>query len=277
MLLNLEHRGACGCEKNTGDGAGILLQMPHAFLADEAGRAGVALPGPGGYGAGLVFLPTGRRRPPPLRGARSSGRPPRRACPSSAGATCRPTTRSLGATARAGEPVMRQAFVGRPEPLEEDLAYERKLYVLRRRIENAVRASDVPGRGTVLRPQPVAPHARLQGDADRAPAAGLLPGHRRPARRVGAGDGALALLDQHLPELGARAPLPLRLPQRRDQHPARQRQLDARAREPVRVEAVRRRPEEDPARDRRATAATRRCSTTCSSCWCWPAAPCRTP
>jgi hypothetical protein len=57
VLLNLEHRGACGCEKNTGDGAGILMQMPHAFLAEEAGRSGIALPGPGGYGAGLVFLP----------------------------------------------------------------------------------------------------------------------------------------------------------------------------------------------------------------------------
>ena len=57
VLLNLEHRGATGAEKDTGDGAGILLQMPHAFLAREAGKLGIALPAPGRYGAGMVFLP----------------------------------------------------------------------------------------------------------------------------------------------------------------------------------------------------------------------------
>src|SRR5512134_1110661 len=57
VLVNLLHRGACGCEVNTGDGAGILIQMPHAFLARECGRLGITLPSPGHYGAGLVFLP----------------------------------------------------------------------------------------------------------------------------------------------------------------------------------------------------------------------------
>src|SRR5436305_15043452 len=58
ILVNLEHRGACGCEKNTGDGAGILMQMPHRFLAKAAAEAGVRLPEEGGYGAGMVVLPT---------------------------------------------------------------------------------------------------------------------------------------------------------------------------------------------------------------------------
>src|SRR5207237_1375312 len=58
ILVNLEHRGACGCEKNTGDGAGILLQTPHRFLAQECDRLGFALPEPGAYGVGFVFLPT---------------------------------------------------------------------------------------------------------------------------------------------------------------------------------------------------------------------------
>src|SRR5690242_1694244 len=58
ILVNLEHRGACGCEKNTGDGAGILLQMPHAFLKDQCARLGIRLGSPGEYAAGLVFLPT---------------------------------------------------------------------------------------------------------------------------------------------------------------------------------------------------------------------------
>ena len=57
LLINLLHRGACGCEVNTGDGAGILLQMPDRFLRREASRLGISLPAERGYGAGLVFLP----------------------------------------------------------------------------------------------------------------------------------------------------------------------------------------------------------------------------
>ena len=151
VLLNLEHRGACGCEKNTGDGAGILIQMPHAFLAEECGRAGFALPGPGRYGAGLFFLPTdglARRRCEELvekvAAEEDVGFLGWRTVPTD--------NASLGQTARAAEPVIRQAFFARPEAVEEDLAWERKLYVLRRRVENAVRASDVPGRGVFYVP-----------------------------------------------------------------------------------------------------------------------------
>src|SRR3954451_10615823 len=57
VLLNLDHRGACGCEINTGDGAGILIQMPHAFLAKACAAASIELPAPGQYGAGLIYLP----------------------------------------------------------------------------------------------------------------------------------------------------------------------------------------------------------------------------
>src|SRR6202049_3277519 len=57
VLINLRHRGACGCEANTGDGAGILIQMPDKFLRKETKRIGLALPAAGEYGAGLVFLP----------------------------------------------------------------------------------------------------------------------------------------------------------------------------------------------------------------------------
>ena len=57
VLKNLLHRGACGCEVNTGDGAGIIIQMPHTFLLRECGSLGIPLPRPGHYGAGLVFLP----------------------------------------------------------------------------------------------------------------------------------------------------------------------------------------------------------------------------
>src|SRR5438477_2064083 len=57
VLINLLHRGACGCEPNTGDGAGILLQTPDKFLRKVCARQGIALPAPKEYGTGLVFLP----------------------------------------------------------------------------------------------------------------------------------------------------------------------------------------------------------------------------
>jgi len=60
VLINLEHRGACGCEANTGDGAGILIQMPDRFLRKVTGPLGIQLPDEGAYGAGLVFLPPDR-------------------------------------------------------------------------------------------------------------------------------------------------------------------------------------------------------------------------
>ena len=93
----------------------------------------------------------------------------------------------------------------------------------------------------------------------------LLPRPRRPALRLGAGARAPALLDQHLPVVGPRAPVPLHRPQRRDQHAARQRQLDARAPGDVRLAAVRRR-DASSSRSRSRRPATRATSTTRSSC-----------
>src|SRR5438046_3587046 len=57
VLINLLHRGACGCEPNTGDGAGILLQMPDGFLRRECARIGFTLPPVTEYGVGILFLP----------------------------------------------------------------------------------------------------------------------------------------------------------------------------------------------------------------------------
>src|SRR5258708_31259304 len=62
ILVNLSHRGACGCEKNTGDGAGILIQVPHKFLAKARAKAGFSLPAPKQYGVGMVFLPNDPER-----------------------------------------------------------------------------------------------------------------------------------------------------------------------------------------------------------------------
>ena len=57
ILINLNHRGACGCEANTGDGAGILMQIPHAFFKEVCRKDKIKLPPPGDYGVAMVFLP----------------------------------------------------------------------------------------------------------------------------------------------------------------------------------------------------------------------------
>ena len=57
MLENMEHRGACGCDPETGDGAGILIQLPHEFLMEECSNLEISLPEPGEYGVGMIFLP----------------------------------------------------------------------------------------------------------------------------------------------------------------------------------------------------------------------------
>ncbi len=139
--VNLLHRGACGCEPDTGDGAGLLLQVPDRFLRRETAALGFALPPEGRYGVGMLFLP----RPPDER-RRVEGLVAR--VVDEEGQTLLgwrdvPTDSSpLGATARRGEPVIRQVFIGRDPALgdgpDAQPRFERKLYVIRRRIENAV-------------------------------------------------------------------------------------------------------------------------------------------
>src|SRR6476620_6266579 len=135
VLVNLLHRGACGCEANTGDGAGILVQMPDRFLRREAQRLGIQLPGPGDYGAGLVFLPRDRAARRAIEalvqnileeeGLRLLGW---REVPTD--------DSSLGARAVASEPIFQHLFVGRGrhfpfdgDPAADRQRFERKLYV----------------------------------------------------------------------------------------------------------------------------------------------------
>ena len=140
VLLNLNHRGACGCEVNTGDGAGILLQTPHAFFKEATKSSGFALPSPGEYGVGMVFLPQDA-------GQRAGCEKIFTAIVAEEGQRVLgwrdvPTNNaSLGATAKASEPFMRQVFIARNAKLTDDLAFERKLYVIRKRAENAIRYS----------------------------------------------------------------------------------------------------------------------------------------
>ncbi len=137
VLINLEHRGACGCEANTGDGAGILIQMPDRFFRAETTRLGIPLPPAGGYGAGLVFLPTeaAARHTVEATIARIVDEEGQ----SLLGWRDVPTDdRDLGPRAVAAEPLFKHLFIGRAAAIADDQAFERKLYVIRKRIENAV-------------------------------------------------------------------------------------------------------------------------------------------
>ncbi|MDB6037481.1 MAG: glutamate synthase family protein [Verrucomicrobiales bacterium] len=144
ILVNLNHRGACGCEANTGDGAGILLQMPHPFMQQVAAEANIKLPALGKYGVAMCFLPQDaddRKRCEKLfevivaeEGQKFLGW------------RTVPTNNSpLGATAKASEPFMRQAFIGRNSKIKDDMAFERKLYVIRKRADSQIRASGDKG------------------------------------------------------------------------------------------------------------------------------------
>ena len=136
VLVRLEHRGACGCDPETGDGAGVLIQLPDRFLRREAEKLDIGLPAPGAYASGMIFLSTDaaqrewqekafekvvRAEGQRFLGGRDVPHQPDR----------------IGRLAREVIPAIRQVFVGAAEGLDQD-AFERKLYVIRRVFENAV-------------------------------------------------------------------------------------------------------------------------------------------
>ena len=137
ILVNLTHRGACGCDPLTGDGAGILLQMPHEFFAAKLAEQGITLPPPGDYSIGNVFLP-------PDETDRSF-------CESRLEELCAsegqrflgwrdvPLDNSIiGQTARDVEPVIRQAIIARGDQTPSEI-FEWKLYVIRKLHQTALR------------------------------------------------------------------------------------------------------------------------------------------
>ena len=133
VLINLEHRGACGCEANTGDGAGILIQTPDAFLRHAVP---FTLPAAGSYGAGLVFLPHDERDRNRIKElmARIAGEEGQtllgwRAVPTD--------NNEVGPSARATQPHFEQVFIAAADGVSGQ-AFERKLYVIRKRAEHAV-------------------------------------------------------------------------------------------------------------------------------------------
>ena len=258
-LDNLEHRGAEGADVNTGDGAGILIQLPDAFFRARLSTS--SCPSRGRYGVGVCFLPRdddaarassrscsscnvrveGQQRP------RLARRPGRR-----------------GARRRDGQPHrgphIRQLFIGAGPGFDDDQdAFERKLYVIRRIVELAAGpdfySPSFSSRTCVYKGMLISRQLR-----------GFYPDLQDERFASGAGARALALLDEHVPELGARAPVPRDRPQRRDQHADGQRQLDARPRERSSRASCSASTCRRSCRSSAPAARTRRRSTTCSSC-----------
>ncbi|QJD84868.1 glutamate synthase large subunit [Cohnella herbarum] len=144
ILGNLDHRGGQGCEANTGDGAGILLQIPDVFFRRELGKEGIALPPTEEYGVGMLFLPQDAE----LRASfenklenivREEGQTliGWRTVPTDDG--------KLGETAKSVQPFVRQVFIGQQGSYADELGFERKLFVIRKRAEQEIRYSGTDG------------------------------------------------------------------------------------------------------------------------------------
>ncbi len=151
ILENLTHRGAVGADPLAGDGAGILMQTPDAFLREECASLGMTLPEADFYGVGMIFLP--------------SVDATREFCESLIEQTIAeegqlllgwrdvPTDNSgLGESVKAVEPVIRQVFIGRNEKCADTDAFERTLFIIRKRVEHAVHAAAKPGSETFYVP-----------------------------------------------------------------------------------------------------------------------------
>jgi glutamate synthase (NADPH) large chain len=142
MLTRMYHRGACGCEENTGDGAGILVQIPHEFFLDTCMKLGIKLPAFGKYGVGVVFFPSDEKLREDCReiinrnieklGMTLLGY---RIVPSE------PKVADIGPTAALAEPVIEQVFIKCPDDVSDPDIFERKLYVLRNYVSRIVKES----------------------------------------------------------------------------------------------------------------------------------------
>ena len=144
ILLNLDHRGAVGADPKLGDGCGILTQIPHRFFLEECAKIGIALPGPREYGIGQFFMP---REPVDRAEAEAAiNRVIGEEGLVLLGWRDVPVDNSdLGDAVKAVEPAQRQVFVGRGPTLGSEDDFERRLYLLRKVVSNAIYALARPG------------------------------------------------------------------------------------------------------------------------------------
>ncbi|MEO5969269.1 MAG: glutamate synthase central domain-containing protein [Bdellovibrionia bacterium] len=144
VLMRQHHRGAQGVDPNTGDGAGILLQIPHDFFSELLGRDGIKLPQPGTYGVGMVFLPSNSGQRKKLQNIFES-------FIFSEGASLlgwrevEVNSSVLGDSARSTQPKIYQIFISSLDSDQQSL--ERRLYLIRKQVEKAVLLSQLDSRG----------------------------------------------------------------------------------------------------------------------------------
>src|SRR5450631_3639937 len=137
ILCNLEHRGAVGADPRAGDGAGILVQIPHAFFVRKAAEIGFQLPKPGDYAVGAIFMPKETAWRKVIKSIiadqiKAEGL-------MLLGWRDVPTDNSsLGETVKPTEPAHMQVFIGRNDAAKTDDEFERKLYILRKSISQAI-------------------------------------------------------------------------------------------------------------------------------------------
>ncbi len=142
ILINLTHRGACGCDPETGDGAGLTIQIPHKFFQKVCSKLGFTLPAPGEYGVGMVFLPVESNSRLRCEGileriAREEGL-------EVLGWRDTPVDGdTIGRQARSSQPYIEQIFLGRGESGLDQDELERKLYVVRKRAEVEIASLDI--------------------------------------------------------------------------------------------------------------------------------------
>ena len=140
MLENMEHRGACGCDPESGDGAGIMIQIPHEFLWEECIDLGIQLQEPGYYGVGMVFLPKEKTLNELCRQVIKEAAEERKM--DFLGFRAVPVNKEgIGPTALSAEPEIVQFFVSRPVGVTNTEDFDRKLYVLRRLIIQKIKST----------------------------------------------------------------------------------------------------------------------------------------
>ncbi|MFH1245823.1 MAG: glutamate synthase large subunit [Candidatus Omnitrophota bacterium] len=142
VLSHLAHRGSTGADPNTGDGAGILIQLPHEFLAQACRGIKLDLPGPGEYGTGLVFLPQDKDerlfcREVFAQAIKAQGQV-------LLGWRKVPVNNSvIGKTALKTQPEIEQVFIAKNKKIKTPMEFERRLYIIRKQIENTIRCSKI--------------------------------------------------------------------------------------------------------------------------------------
>ena len=209
ILENLTHRGAVGSDPLVGDGAGILVQLPHEFFAAECDALGFALPEPGDYGVGHLFMPrdAGRRahfeaiveRVVAAEGQKLLGW---RSVPVDN------SSLSQSPKIKASEPAQRQVFIGRGDATEAGDAFERRLFILRKVISNVIH-EEARGEDSGFYIVSMSSRTIVYKGMFLAYQLGAYYRDLHDPRFASAhGAGASALLHQHVPVVEARASLP---------------------------------------------------------------------